>query len=134
MKRGKNLIPLTQRDPEEAHAIRVKGGKARGKQRRERKTFAELLSVALSLEVTNEKTGEKRSMKDVGMLNLAKRVQAGDLSAIKLAAELLGEYKQNVNVESESRDVVVMVRDDGTAEKLNSILNHGDDKDVQQAD
>lgn len=122
-KRPDNLINLNDRSPEKAREIRSKGGKARQEQRKEQKSFRDLLQACLDLEQKNNQTGEKKTLKDLGMLRLATQVSQGNLKAIKLAAEIMGEYKQKINLDTEDNSLVVVVRSNETAEKLQRAID-----------
>jgi hypothetical protein len=122
-KRPDNLISLNDRSPEKAREIRSKGGKARQEQRKEQKSFRDLLQACLDLEQKNNQTGEKKTLKDLGMLRLATQVSQGNLKAIKLAAEIMGEYKQKINLDTEDNSLVVVVRSNETAEKLQRAID-----------
>lgn len=122
-KRPDNLISLNDRSPEKAREIRSKGGKARQEQRKEQKSFRDLLQACLDLEQKNAQTGEKKTLKDLGMLRLANQVSQGNLKAIKLAAEIMGEYKQKINLDTEDNSLVVVVRSNETAEKLQRAID-----------
>lgn len=122
-KRPDNLINLNDRSPEKAREIRSKGGKARQEQRKEQKSFRDLLQACLDLEQKNNQTGEKKTLKDLGMLRLANQVSQGNLKAIKLAAEIMGEYKQEINLDTEDNSLVVVVRSNETAEKLQRAID-----------
>lgn len=122
-KRPDNLINLNDRSPEKAREIRSKGGKARQEQRKEQKSFRDLLQACLDLEQKNAQTGETKTLKDLGMLRLANQVSQGNLKAIKLAAEIMGEYKQKINLDTEDNSLVVVVRSNETAEKLQRAID-----------
>ena len=122
-KRPDNLINLRDRSPEKAKEIRSKGGKARQEQRKEQKSFRDLLQACLDLEQKNAQTGESKTLKDLGMLRLANQVSQGNLKAIKLAAEIMGEYKQKINLDTEDSGLVVMVRSQETADKLKRAID-----------
>ena len=122
-KRPENLINLNDRSPEKAREIRSKGGKARQEQRKEQKSFRDLLQACLDLEQKNGQTGETKTLKDLGMLRLANQVSQGNLKAIKLAAEIMGEYKQKINLDTEDNGLVVVVRSSETAEKLQRAID-----------
>lgn len=77
---------MTKRTKGEAREISRKGGIASGVARREKKALREQLADALEAK-TNGKT-----LKEVGMVELALKFADGDLKAIELAAKLLGEY------------------------------------------
>lgn len=122
----KNLIPFSQRTESEQREIRSKGGKASAKARMAKKTFRDLLEVNLATTATNSSTGEVRTIKDIGMIELAKQVKQGNLKAIKLAAELLGEFRHNVDLNSEGMKVNVSVADKETADLLQKVINAND--------
>ena len=122
-KRPDNLIDLRDRSPEKAREIRSKVGKARQEQRKEQKSFRDLLQACLDLEQKNGQTGETKTLKDLGMLRLANQVSQGNLKAIKLAAEIMGEYKQKINLDTEDNGLVVVVRSNETAEKLQRAID-----------
>ncbi len=122
-KRPDNLINLKDRSPEKAREIQSKGGKARQEQRKEQKSFRDLLQACLDLEQKNAQTGETKTLKDLGMLRLANQVSQGNLKAIKLAAEIMGEYKQKINLDTEDNGLVVVVRSNETAEKLQRAID-----------
>lgn len=98
-KGAENLIPFDQRSEEEQREMRVKGGKASGRKRREKREFKELIELAFSTMVTNKQTGEQASRKEVSAIRLVEKCTNGDLKAIKLAAELLGEKKNQVELQ-----------------------------------
>jgi hypothetical protein len=79
--------------------IARRGGKASGRKRREKREFKELLELAFSTMVTNKQTGEQASRKEVSAIRLVEKCTNGDLKAIKLAAELLGEKKAQVELQ-----------------------------------
>lgn len=79
--------------------MRVRGGKASGRKRREKREFKELIELAFSTIVTNKQTGEQASRKEVSAIRLVEKCANGDLKAIKLAAELLGEKKNQVELQ-----------------------------------
>ena len=98
-KGSENLIPFDQRSEEEQRKIAAKGGRASGRKRREKREFKELIELAFSTTVTNKQTGEQASRKEVSAIRLVEKCTNGDLKAIKLAAELLGEKKSQVELQ-----------------------------------
>lgn len=86
----RNCIPQNTRTPEERRRIASMGGKAAKKKRDEQRTFKVLLEAALASEIKN-KEGESKTRKEVSMLMLADKCARGDLKAIALAHEMLGE-------------------------------------------
>lgn len=98
---NKNLIPVTERSEEEAHAIRSAGGKACAEKRRQQKAAAELMQTFCNLPVSD---GRKRNrLKRLGFaeddLNnkalmvaaIGQMAQAGNVYAFEKVLELLGE-------------------------------------------
>lgn len=53
-----NLIPLTQRDPEQAKAIRVQGAKAKGAKAAQRRTIREIYRELLAAQMPEKVTAE----------------------------------------------------------------------------
>ena len=86
-----NLIPLDKRTTSEQREIAKKGGKASGKSRLEKRTFRRLMEIALSAKMKYEATGEELTRKEVAAMKIAEQCSDGDLKAIQLAADLLGE-------------------------------------------
>lgn len=98
----KNLKPLNQRTQRERKEIARKGAEATNKKKAKKKLFRELLEAALEIEQTNSR-GETKSLKDIGMVNLAARVTKGDLKAIELASKILGELVNKTDVTSDGQ-------------------------------
>ena len=65
----KNLIPLTERSEEEAHAIRSAGGKASQEKRRERQMMADLLELYSGLPITDKR--KQNRLKKLGIPSYA---------------------------------------------------------------
>jgi len=98
-KGSENLIPFDKRSEEEQREMRVKGGKASGRKRREKRAFKELLEIAFSTTITNKQTGEQATRKEVSAIRLVEKCVNGDLKAMKLAAELMGEKVQKMEIQ-----------------------------------
>lgn len=102
-----NLIPTNHRTKSEAREIGKKGGKASGKRRREKREMKELLALAFDMDakakngrvINNPVTGKPMSAKEASMVELVKRCLKGDVKAISLAADLLGETVIKAEVE-----------------------------------
>ena len=107
-----NLIPLNKRAKSEQREIQVAGGKASGEARREKKRLKEIISELLELDAPAMDTMFLDDYKldvctntviiAVKLVSLAK---AGDIRAVKLLLELLGELEKgkvivNNNVEN----------------------------------
>ena len=95
-----NIQNLKRLSPSEARKQGKKGGKASGKARREKRDMkAELLLVMD--ELITDKKGKKVTPRKAISLTLLKKALAGDLKAIKLLLEIIGELpKETVNNES----------------------------------
>jgi hypothetical protein len=115
MGNNNNLIPNSERTPEELRAITRKGGIASGVARRQKKALREIGEMIGGLEIKSEKNREilrqagikdEDMINDVGMLfRLNMKAQQGDTRAIELLAKLRGELNSDnpfagVNVES----------------------------------
>ncbi|MDY5968640.1 MAG: KGG domain-containing protein [Bacteroidales bacterium] len=117
-----NLIPMSQRSKEEARECGRKGGKASGRVRREKREFKELLELALSQVVTNKATGEKASRKEVAAIRVAEKCTNGDLKAITLAAELLGEKVNKTEIQGkDGKDLFSKLSEEELRSKLEDL-------------
>jgi len=97
----KNLIPLTERSEEEAHAIRSAGGKASQEKRRQQQMMSDLLLLYSGLPITDKRKANR--LKKLGMPPeeltqkllvadaLMKAAQAGNTYAIQLYMDITGE-------------------------------------------
>lgn len=98
---NKNLIPLTERSEEEAHAIRSAGGKASQEARKKKQAMADLLLLYSGLPI---KDGRVRNrLKKLGVPDeemtqkfqiadaLVKMAQTGNTQAIALYLDSIGE-------------------------------------------
>lgn len=106
-----NLIPLNQRAKSVQRAIQSEGGKAKAEKVRKQKLYKELLAVALDTEITNS-SGETKPLKEVGMIQLAKKVAKGDLKAIELSAKILGELvnKTDLTTDGDKLDLTINLK------------------------
>lgn len=98
---NKNLIPLTERSPEEAHAIRSAGGKAVQEQRRKKQQLADLLTLYADLPIKDARV--RKRLKNLGIpeeeltqrMHIAdavmKAAQKGNIYAVDLFREITGE-------------------------------------------
>lgn len=92
---GKGSAATAQRDRE----IQSAGGRARGRQLRERKRMKELLALALE-EIVENKNGQKATKKEVAAIQIANAMAKGNLRATELGLKILGELEEKVNVET----------------------------------
>ena len=97
----RNLIPVTERSPEEAHAIRSAGGKARQEQRKQQQQMSDLLALYSGMPITDKRRAnrlkkmgvppEELTQKLLVADGLMKAAQAGNTYAIQMYMELIGE-------------------------------------------
>ena len=96
-----NLIPNSERTPQERRERAQKMGIASGEARRQKKALREILPELLSLDISSKKTREQLKqfgIKDEELTNgtlvgvsLLKEAIKGKVPAIRLLAELMGE-------------------------------------------
>lgn len=102
MANEKNLIPHSQRSKEEARENGRKGGQRSGEVRRQKKTIAEFLKLWADKEVdeknkeTLKKSGldEEATNRTLLILPLIKKALMGDIKALQMIIDLLGEDKK----------------------------------------
>lgn len=93
-----NLIPQSEKTPEERRRIAQMGGKASAKRRKEKRSMKELLELAFSTTIKNSSSGEEVSRKEATVRVLVDKCVRGDLKAIDLATKMLGELKDKVEI------------------------------------
>lgn len=98
---GKNLIPLDKRTKEERREIAVKGGKASGKARQNKKTIKEIARMFLYAPIRDEKLN--KILDDVGIprdeqtyilimiFQQIRKAANGDIKAAEFIRETIGE-------------------------------------------
>ena len=101
MPNEKNLIPNSERTPEERREIATAGGKASGVSRRRKRSLKEAADLYLSLPVTDRRTWNKIARRGVDpedidnqmamIIGLTMAATAGDAKAAKVIVDLLGE-------------------------------------------
>lgn len=99
-----NLRPIDS--VEKAREMGRKGGIQSGKSKREKKRMCELLEAALQTvlrdkdgkPIKSPDTGRNLTRKEAGMIKLASKAANGDLKSIELAAKLLGELTQQLDI------------------------------------
>lgn len=124
-RRMANLIPLSQRSPEERRAIARKGIEARKanvekrkQEKRERMQIQKVMSVILSSEVSNEK--QKKLLNSLGfegehltnemllMVALFKKGLSGDVNAIRNVTEMMEKLDLYQNSGGEQQQQIVI--------------------------
>lgn len=113
MANEENLKPLT---PSKAREIGSKGGKASVKAKRERKAMKEQMQLLLSLPLKDERTRQK--MAELGidtdsidnqmalMVSTYKQALKGNMQAVNVIREIIGERVMEVNVNKNIDDSV----------------------------
>lgn len=133
-RRMANLIPLSQRSPEERRAIARKGIEARKanvekrkQEKRERMQIQKVMSVILGSEVSNEK--QKKLLNSLGfegehltnemllMVALFKKGLSGDVNAIRDVTEMMEKLDMYQNSGGEQQQIVINLMPKGTGYK-----------------
>lgn len=121
MRNEKNLIPNSERTPEERRRNAAKAGRASGKARRARKTLRENMELLLSLPVNTKyqkaltTLGVDEEDADNAMLVTAalfKSAISGDVSAIKELRNLVGEDLQQYNTVLEDDPITKSLKEE----------------------
>lgn len=121
MRNEKNLIPNSERTPEERRRNAAKAGRASGEARRARKTLRENMELLLSLPVSDRQKGKLKNLgiEEVDMDNrmlvtaaLFQRAVAGDVSAIKELRNLVGEDIQQYNTVLEDDPITKSLKEE----------------------
>lgn len=103
-----NLVPLSERTKTEQRRIATAGGKASGVARRQKRTMREIAEMVATMELKDPKmlaalhaAGFKDPITndDAAFFGLIRKAQTGDPSAMKLLAEMRGQYSTRVEVE-----------------------------------
>lgn len=103
-----NLVPLNERTKEEQRRIATAGGKASGIARAKKRTMREIAEMVATMEVKDPKMlaalhaagfQDPISNDDAAFFGLVRKAQSGDPAAMKLLAEMRGQYSTRVEVE-----------------------------------
>ena len=131
MPNEKNLIPNSERTPEERREIATAGGKASGVSRRRKRSLKEAADLYLSLPVSDRRVWNKIARRGVDpddidnqmamIIGLTIAATAGDAKAAKVIVDLLGEdaHSEEAAVHPLVSDLVAAVKkrqEDGHAE------------------
>lgn len=116
-----NLVPLNKRPKSEQREIQRQGGKARGAQRREHKTIAEMLRKVLDEALPGDpsKTRGEAIVESIA----GRTFKGGKAADLKILAEVLGEQVQKVEHTGIPTPVVVASQE--TADHLDNLRNKG---------
>lgn len=108
MANEQNLIPNEARTPEERRENARKAGKASGIARRKKRTMREVAEMVATMELKDPKMlsalhaagfQDPITNEDAAFFGLLRKAQTGDPSAMKLLAEMRGQYSTRVEVE-----------------------------------
>lgn len=100
MANEKNLKPVSKRTKSEARELSKKGGIASGKTRRMKKTFKELLKIALEMPSGNGNTNAEEIV-----ASMIRKAQSGDVKAFEAVRDTIGEKPKN-EVDVTTRDEI----------------------------
>lgn len=116
MPNEKNIIPNSERTPEERREIAAAGGRASGVSRRRKKSLREAAELYLSLPVADKRTWNRLAREGVEpedvdnqmaiIAGLALKAMKGDAKAAKVIFDLVGvqEEAKNASVEEFLRE------------------------------
>ena len=134
-KQDENLIPNSARTPSERRENATKAGIASGKARRQKKTVAEYLRKWADGEVSekNKKAlealglSEEATNRTLLVVPLIQKASKGDVKALQMALELLGEdKKKELEIKKLRREIELLKAE---TQKLRMIT--GEDREVE---
>ncbi len=103
-----NLVPQSERTKSEQKRIATLGGKASGEARRKKRTMREIAEMVATMELKDPKMlaalhaagfQDPITNDDAAFFGLIRKAQSGDPAAMKLLAEMRGQYSTRVEVE-----------------------------------
>ena len=122
MRNEKNLIPNSERTPEERRRNAAKAGRASGEARRAKKTLRGNMELILSLPVRDGRKKEKLEELGIGgddMSNamviaaaLFQKAAGGDVGAVKELRDLVGETLPSAAPECEDDPITAALKED----------------------
>lgn len=99
MANEKNLKPVSKRTKSEARELSKKGGIASGQSRRMKKTFKELLKIALEMKSPTGKTNAEEIV-----ASMIRKAQDGDVKAFEAVRDTIGEKpKDEIDVTTQEQ-------------------------------
>ena len=113
MAREDNLIPNSQRTPEELRAMARKGGIASGIARREKANFKNIVQAISDETMSNKKNYAENLARSV----YAKGIKTGDIRYLVEIAKILGQYDDKVTMENAPGLKIEIVKNDYLEEK-----------------
>lgn len=134
-KQDENLIPNSRRSKSEVRENSAKGGRKSGEVRRQKKTIAEYLKTWADKEVDEK---NKTALKALGLdeeatnrtllvLPLIKKANGGDIKALQMIIDLLGEDKKKDLEIAKLKEEINLLR--AETQKLSS--QFGEDREIE---
>ena len=112
-----NLKPTTMLTESEVRELGKKGGIASGIARQKKRTFREIFNALRDETMQMKMPGgatEQLPLDVAAALAMFRKAANGDTKAMKLIADIVGEYEHNVNIKGDS----ILVVPEGTIEAL----------------
>ena len=134
-KQDENLIPNSARTPNERRENAIKAGKASGEARRQKKTVADFLRQWAdgAVDEKNKRAlealglGEDATNKTLLVLPLIKKANGGDIKALQMIIDLLGEDKKKDLEIKKLREEIELLK----AETQKITAAFGDDREIE---
>lgn len=127
--KGQSGSPEKRFTAGQAQEIGRKGGLASVASKKKKQDLTSALRILLEREYKN-KNGDVATGYEIAVAALFKRIQQGDVKALKYASELLGEYRRNIDISTTGMAVKIEVSDQRTAEALDKIIGENN-TDIQ---
>lgn len=133
---NENLIPLNKRAKSEQRAIQVAGGKARGRQRRDKRDFRETVLALLELPMTGKDgqplmspiTGKEMSIRETLVTTALQGAIKGNVKQLQTILDILGERTSRVegeiNVKSSRFDGMTIEELQAENKRLDDCINN----------
>lgn len=102
MANEQNIIPNSERTPQQREEIARAGGIASGAARRAKRNLREIFEAIRTEQITvamPDKSTRTMQMDEAAALAMYQQALKGNVKAMTLVATLLGEYEQKVKVE-----------------------------------
>lgn len=102
MANEQNIIPNSERTPQQREEIARAGGIASGAARRAKRNLREIFEAIRTEQITvtmPDKSTRTMQMDEAAALSMFQQALKGNVKAMTLVATLLGEYEQKVKVE-----------------------------------
>lgn len=119
--KGQSGSPEKRFTAGQAKEIGRKGGFASAASKKKKKDLTSALRILMEREYKNNH-GDVATGYEIAVAALFKRIQQGDVKALKYASELLGEYRRNIDISTTGMAVKIEVSDQRTAETLDKII------------